>query len=31
MVVYNGPNEYGVENNGTDFVMQTSPEKISVS
>ena len=30
MVVYNGPNEYGVENNGTDFVMQTSPEKISV-
>ena len=31
MVVYNGPNEYGVENNGTDFVMQTSPEKISAS
>ena len=30
MVVYNGPNEYGVENNGTDFVMQTSPEKISM-
>src|SRR5580658_4911198 len=31
MVVYNGPNEYGVENNGTDFVMQTSPEKVSAS
>ena len=31
MVVYNGPNEYGVDNNGTDFVMQTSPEKISAS
>jgi cytochrome c oxidase subunit 1 len=31
MVVYNGPNEYGVENNGTDFVMQVSPEKISAS
>jgi cytochrome c oxidase subunit I len=31
MVVYNGPNEYGVENNGTDFVMQTSPEKIAAS
>jgi cytochrome c oxidase subunit I len=28
-VVYNGPNEYGVENpDGTDFVMQTSPTKI---
>jgi cytochrome c oxidase subunit I len=31
MVVYNGPNEYGVENNGTDFVMQASPERISAS
>jgi cytochrome c oxidase subunit 1 len=31
MVVYNGPNEYGVENNGTDFVMQVSPEKVSAS
>ena len=31
IVVYNGPNEYGVENNGTDFVMQVSPEKISAS
>ena len=31
MAVYNGPNEYGVENNGTDFVMQVSPEKISAS
>src|SRR5271155_4941462 len=31
MVVYNGPNEYGVENNGTDFVMQTSAEKVSAS
>ncbi len=27
-VVYNGPNEYGVENpDGTDFIMQTSPTK----
>src|SRR5580693_8668202 len=31
MVVYNGPNEYGVDNKGTDFVMQTSPEKVSAS
>jgi cytochrome c oxidase subunit I len=31
MVVYNGPNEYGVENKGTDFVMQTSPENIAAS
>jgi cytochrome c oxidase subunit I len=31
IVVYNGPNEYGVDNNGTDFVMQTSPEKIAAS
>jgi cytochrome c oxidase subunit I len=31
MAVYNGPNEYGVENNGTDFVMQVSSEKISAS
>lgn len=27
-VVYNGPNEYGVQNAATDYVMQTSPEKI---
>ena len=27
MVVYQGPNEYGVEGGGADFVMQTSPEK----
>ena len=31
MVVFNGPNEYGVQNNGTDFVMQVSPEKVSAS
>jgi cytochrome c oxidase subunit I len=31
MVVYHGPNEYGVDKNGTDFVMQTSPEKIAAS
>jgi cytochrome c oxidase subunit I len=31
MAVYNGPNEYGVDNNGTDFVMQTSAEKIAAS
>jgi cytochrome c oxidase subunit 1 len=31
MVVYNGPNEYGVENKGTDFAMQTSPENIAAS
>jgi cytochrome c oxidase subunit 1 len=31
MVVYSGPNEYGIENNGTDFIMQTSPEKIAAS
>ncbi len=31
MVVYNGPNEYGVENKGADFVMQTSPENIAAS
>jgi cytochrome c oxidase subunit I len=31
MVVYGGPNEYGIENNGTDFIMQTSPEKIAGS
>jgi cytochrome c oxidase subunit 1 len=31
MMVYNGPNEYGVESNGADFVMQTSPEKIAAS
>jgi cytochrome c oxidase subunit I len=31
MAVYNGPNEYGVDNNGTDFVMQTSAEKIVAS
>ncbi len=27
MVVYQGPNEYGVEGGGADFVMQTSPDK----
>jgi cytochrome c oxidase subunit I len=26
-VVYRGPNEYGVEENGTDYAMQTSPLK----
>jgi cytochrome c oxidase subunit 1 len=31
MVVYHGPNEYGADNDGTDFVMQTSPEKIAAS
>ncbi len=31
MVVYNGPNEYGVENQGAGFVMQTSPDKVSAS
>ncbi|MGC1637313.1 MAG: cbb3-type cytochrome c oxidase subunit I [Candidatus Acidiferrales bacterium] len=28
MVVYNGPNEYGVEGAAKDYVMQTSPEKV---
>ncbi|MFZ0519491.1 MAG: cbb3-type cytochrome c oxidase subunit I [Candidatus Acidiferrales bacterium] len=28
MVVYNGPNEYGVEGAATDYVMQASPEKV---
>ncbi len=28
MVVYNGPNEYGVEGAAQDYVMQTSPEKV---
>jgi len=28
MVVYQGPNEYGVEGTANDYVMQTSPEKI---
>jgi cytochrome c oxidase subunit I len=27
-VVYNGPNEYGVEADGSDYVMQTSPAQI---
>jgi cytochrome c oxidase subunit 1 len=32
MVVYNGPNEYGVESrDGKDFIMQTSPEKAPAS
>jgi cytochrome c oxidase subunit 1 len=28
LVVYNGPNEYGVQGAATDYVMQTSPEKV---
>jgi cytochrome c oxidase subunit I len=32
MVVYNGPNEYGVASSGgADYIMQTSPEKVSAS
>jgi cytochrome c oxidase subunit 1 len=26
-VVYRGPNEYGIEEDGTDYAMQTSPLK----
>jgi cytochrome c oxidase subunit I len=29
MVVHNGPNEYGAEADGKDYVMQTSPERVS--
>ena len=28
MVVYNGPNEYGVQGGAADYVMQASPEKV---
>jgi cytochrome c oxidase subunit 1 len=32
MVVYNGPNEYGVASSGgQDYIMQTSPEKVQAS
>jgi len=32
MVIYNGPNEYGVEaSDGKDYIMQTSPEKAPAS
>jgi len=31
MVVYNGPNEYGVEGGAADYVMQTSPKKVVTS
>ena len=28
LIVHNGPNEYGVQGAATDYVMQTSPEKV---